>query len=441
MNVSKALEKARHEHRANKKFLGKLKQRPPRDLDRQFRERHEEVFAELDCLDCANCCKTTSPIFRDVDIERLASHLGIRPGELIERHLHLDGEGDYVLNVAPCPFLGSDNYCSVYEARPRACREYPHTDRKNMYQILPLTLRNSLVCPAVGRILRSMRYPIVLLLLCCGASLTAGPWPQPVGGGYFKLYEWWMRFDEHFTSQGELDPNATIGLYNTTFYGEYGVTERLTAIANLPIYSRSTINNQIGATRGTLISEGDAIGGLGDADLGLRYTVTPLKAALPVSVSVLFGLPLGEAAGGREGNLQTGDGEFNQLVQLEVGRSFTVGNLPAYAIASVGFNQRSNGFSDEYRYGLEAGFSFLEGEMQLIGRLRGSESLFNGETAAAATTSIFSNNAEYLSIGGELNYYFTDRLGLSAGIAGAVSGRIIAAAPVYSIGVFLQTGR
>ncbi|MCP9235723.1 YkgJ family cysteine cluster protein [Lewinella sp. JB7] len=157
VDPNKELERAAGEHKANRKFVSKLRSRPPADLDRQFHELHDESFAEIDCLDCANCCKTTSPIFRDIDIDRLARHLGIRPADLVERYLHLDGEGDYVLNSAPCPFLGPDNYCSVYAARPRACREYPHTDRKNMLQILPLTLRNTLVCPAVARILRRLR--------------------------------------------------------------------------------------------------------------------------------------------------------------------------------------------------------------------------------------------------------------------------------------------
>lgn len=156
MDVTREIEQARQEHKRNKKGFSKLRARPPKNLDERFHDLHDEVFSEVDCLECANCCKTTSPIFRDVDIDRLARHLSIRPAELVEKHLHLDAEGDYVLNVAPCPFLGPDNYCSVYTARPRACREYPHTDRKNMLQILPLTLRNTLVCPAVGRVVRRL---------------------------------------------------------------------------------------------------------------------------------------------------------------------------------------------------------------------------------------------------------------------------------------------
>lgn len=157
MDVSKELERAGHEYRGNRKWVSRTRARPPRHLDETIHAAHHRAFAEIDCLECANCCKTTSPIFRDIDIERLAKYLDLRPAELVERYLHLDGENDYVLNVAPCPFLGADNYCSVYEARPRACREYPHTDRKNMLAILPLTLRNSLVCPAVATIFRRLR--------------------------------------------------------------------------------------------------------------------------------------------------------------------------------------------------------------------------------------------------------------------------------------------
>ncbi len=157
MDVAKELEQAGHEYKPNRKLVSRLRARPPRDLDERIHAAHAEAFARIDCLDCANCCKTTSPIFRDIDIDRLARHLGIRPAQLVEQYLHLDDEQDYVLNVAPCPFLGADNYCSVYEARPRACREYPHTDRKNMLPLLPLTLRNSLVCPAVAEIFRGLR--------------------------------------------------------------------------------------------------------------------------------------------------------------------------------------------------------------------------------------------------------------------------------------------
>jgi uncharacterized protein len=133
----------------NKKFLSNLRKKDPRKVDDVFHSAHEEVFENLDCLECANCCKTTSPIFYQNDIERVAKALRMKPGDFIVKYLRVDEDNDYVLKSSPCPFLDSENYCVVYEDRPKACREYPHTDRKKMVQIMDLTHKNTLVCPAV----------------------------------------------------------------------------------------------------------------------------------------------------------------------------------------------------------------------------------------------------------------------------------------------------
>jgi len=133
----------------NKKFLSSFKKRNPREVDDLFHAAHEEVFSEIDCLTCANCCKTTSPIFYQTDIERVAKALRMKPGDFIQKYLRIDEDKDYVLQSSPCPFLDDDNRCQVYQDRPKACREYPHTDRKKMVQIMDLTHKNTLVCPAV----------------------------------------------------------------------------------------------------------------------------------------------------------------------------------------------------------------------------------------------------------------------------------------------------
>ena len=156
-NLQERLDKARSNQKSLKKFTRKLSNLNSKKLDLSFHNEHDSVFSQTDCLECANCCKTTSPIFRDVDIERLSAHLGVKASELVDKFLHLDEEEDYVLNSSPCPFLGEDLYCSVYEARPKACREFPHTNRKNMNQILNLTLKNTKVCPAVGEIMERLK--------------------------------------------------------------------------------------------------------------------------------------------------------------------------------------------------------------------------------------------------------------------------------------------
>ena len=149
MELDRFRERAHNRAAENKKFLQALKRKDPRKVDDEFHNVHEEVFEEIDCLTCANCCKTTSPIFYQTDIERVAKSLRMKPGDFIEKYLRVDEDKDYVLKSSPCPFLDGENYCMVYEDRPKACRDYPHTDRKKMVQITELTYKNTVVCPAV----------------------------------------------------------------------------------------------------------------------------------------------------------------------------------------------------------------------------------------------------------------------------------------------------
>lgn len=138
------------------KAIKKLKNEQTKKVDDLFHELHDEAFEEIDCLKCANCCKTTSPLFRNIDIERLSKHLKVKEQQFIESYLKIDEDGDYVFKSSPCPFLMDDNYCSVYESRPNACREYPHTNRKRVQQILKLTATNAQICPAVADIFQGI---------------------------------------------------------------------------------------------------------------------------------------------------------------------------------------------------------------------------------------------------------------------------------------------
>lgn len=151
------LEQGKNQRKANKKLVQKLNKKRPKNLDKLVHSAHDEAFEEIDCLKCANCCKTTSPGMHNRDVERLAKHLKLKPSEVVEKYMELDSDGEYVFKSAPCPFLGEDNYCSVYESRPLACREYPHTNRKRFYQVLNLSLKNTEVCPAVVRVFERLQ--------------------------------------------------------------------------------------------------------------------------------------------------------------------------------------------------------------------------------------------------------------------------------------------
>ena len=281
--------------------------------------------------------------------------------------------------------------------------------------------------------------PALLILVNLNAG---GPWTQKKNQGYFKLSEWWIVFDEHYTDQGFRDPNVTTGIFNTFLYAEYGLSDRLTAIVNAPILSRTYMNNLKSRTTGDVIVPGEALNSIGDFDLGLKYSLTPVGAKIPVAASLIFGLPTGTTGGGSQENLQTGDGEFNQLFRIDAGTGFNLGSTNAYLSGYGGFNNRTNEFSDEIRFGLEFGVGLVNNKLWLALKYDVIESLKNGATAETATsTSIFANNTEFSSIMIEASYYVSRNVGISAGIATAYRGEIIAAAPSYSVGVFYDMSR
>ncbi len=148
MNLPQYHKLALQRQKEHKKFLDRLKAKPPKDLDYKAQEAHDEVFDKIDCLQCANCCKTTGPLFTEKDIERISKLIRLKAADFEEKFLRVDEDNDKVLQSLPCHFLNSDNTCSIYDDRPKACREFPHTDRKKVWQINPLTLKNTLGCPA-----------------------------------------------------------------------------------------------------------------------------------------------------------------------------------------------------------------------------------------------------------------------------------------------------
>lgn len=148
---------AKDKYNENKKYFAKLKKKPPKNLDHIMQQLHDEEFENTDCLTCANCCKTTGPLFTNNDIERISKYLKLKPQQFVAQYLRVDEDKDHVLQSVPCTFLDSDNYCTIYEVRPKACREYPHTDRKKFHQITNLTIKNTAICPAAYRIVEKMK--------------------------------------------------------------------------------------------------------------------------------------------------------------------------------------------------------------------------------------------------------------------------------------------
>jgi Fe-S-cluster containining protein len=146
-----------------RKYFAKLRKKTPKRLDILMQELHDDEFTKTDCLTCANCCKTTSPIFTDKDISRISKYLRIKERQFIDTYLQRDEDDFMVLQEAPCTFLDeTDNTCFIYDVRPKACSEYPHTNRKKFIQLTSLTLKNTEVCPAVFNIVEELKKKLPL---------------------------------------------------------------------------------------------------------------------------------------------------------------------------------------------------------------------------------------------------------------------------------------
>ncbi len=147
-------EKDAKEHQKAYKYM--LERGDKNKMLKALPDLHEEAFSKIDCLQCANCCKNYSPRFKNPDIKRIAKVLRMKEGELVDKYLRLDNEGDYVTKQSPCPFLAEDNTCNIYEDRPSDCRRYPYTDEDVLLKRVALTLKNATVCPATHAVLERL---------------------------------------------------------------------------------------------------------------------------------------------------------------------------------------------------------------------------------------------------------------------------------------------
>jgi protein XagA len=280
--------------------------------------------------------------------------------------------------------------------------------------------------------MRMKKVGIILYLSMTTIVCLAGGWPQPKGSGYYKLGQNWIISDSFYGPKGDIVSIRTTSLYTTSFYGEYGITKRLTGILYFPFFVRSTLNKEQYSPSGTTVS-GEALNSIGDTDIAFKYGLIVDKPVV-LSATLSFGIPIGETSGGKSGVLQTGDGEFNQMIRFDASTSFYP--APIYASAYIGFNNRTNDFSDEFRFGAEVGYTFFK-KLTTIVKLNVVQSLNNGGDQVA-DNGIFSNNTEYVSPMVEVGYALNEKWGLSCSGGFAFAGQNILASPNYGVGVYLK---
>ncbi len=278
---------------------------------------------------------------------------------------------------------------------------------------------------------------LALALLAIALPSFATGWPQPKSHGFFKLDFSLIRARQFYSMDGHIyDLNGArtqLGNHTLSFYGEYGLSKRLTAIAYVPFLVRNTVNEGVGALTGEILQPGLENTAFGDVDLGLRYGFFQ-KGPWVLSATFMLGLPTGDYK--NADLLYTGDGELNQLLQVEWG----YGAARWYATGFIGVNNRTKGFSEEFRYHAEAGYWLVKSKLLAAVKLAGVESWNNGNPEGSGN-GLFSNNVEYVSPQFSLTYEHRQRWGVSAQIAGAFAGRNALASPAISLGVYCKIGK
>jgi hypothetical protein len=172
------------------------------------------------------------------------------------------------------------------------------------------------------------------------------------------------------------------------------------------------------------------VSGFGDILIGAKYKLAKFGQSF-VSGKFLLNLPTGESS--PDSGLWTGSGDYHQTVGLEYG--YSLWPIPAYLNAGVTYTNRTQGFSDEFRYGIEAGYTIIN-NLNLIVRFHGQVSMKNGDPNVKGGFGVFSNNQQYIAYNAELAYKFTDNFGVKGYYESGGAGKNIISAPVINVGLF-----
>jgi len=157
VNLRSFKQLVRYHKRRIRHFLSRLEKKAPKNLHEYTLEADKAVWKKIDCLDCANCCKTMSPTYTVKDIKRIANFLGMTAKSFREKWLYKDNTGDWMNKSQPCQFLDLEtNKCGIYSVRPRDCAGFPHHTQKKMADYMHMYKQNIEYCPATYSLVKQI---------------------------------------------------------------------------------------------------------------------------------------------------------------------------------------------------------------------------------------------------------------------------------------------
>lgn len=278
---------------------------------------------------------------------------------------------------------------------------------------------------------KNLGFLILVFYILISVNLNAGAWTQEKNGGFYKLGMRYISTTTVYDNDGNKVKIPQLTNLLLSFYAENGLNDHLTLIANASLFERIKINDF--TSNGNIVSNGGSNSGIGDSELGFRYRLWHDDGSV-FSTELIFGLPVGDTDNNL--GLYTGDGEFNQILNILYGKSYYP--VPLYLSAQVGFNNRTGGFSDEIRYSVEVGYSIVQ-NLLLALKIHGVQTLKNGDPIVfSGNYGFHSNDQKYLAFGPELNYSFTHSAGISFGFDSATNAANVPSALAFSFGIFFK---
>lgn len=262
--------------------------------------------------------------------------------------------------------------------------------------------------------------------------LGGSGWVKKKGQGYLKLNQFWVQTSGgYFNSDGVLDPMRMSSLFTSSLYGELGAGQKLSFEFYLPFYSRNEL--MISDDMGNISFE-EGIGGFGDINLGLKQSLVE-EESVALSLTYMVSIPTGITQGGTDGTLFTGDGDLNGLIKSDVGIPFGFGKIGGYVNANLGYNFRTQNFSDELWYGSELGLTAFESGFWLIARMMGISATQKGTTPGGIP---FAGNVSFTNYSVEASMLLNKEIGISANYVGNISGSDVLITPAFNFGVFYE---
>lgn len=269
--------------------------------------------------------------------------------------------------------------------------------------------------PVEGNVISRMTLLVAFAVLLGGLEEAgAGAWARKQNSFYAKLGFSTIGTNRFYTKDGNEIRTADFQAWSLDLYGEYGILDRLTGVVKFPVAKRAVFKTS------------EAKLGIGDLGLELKYGL--LAGNTPLAIGLGVELPTGDQNGfgllkdqtnspGGFIRLPTGDGEFNTRATLYWSHSFYP--VPAFVSLEAGYNFRTKNFTDEYAFGLQAGYK-LANKIWLQANLRGLGPAADPDSELARNAAIgLGEGIRYRSYGFGAAYEFIPRCSLSFDFFGA----------------------